>query len=81
MHIEFTSDYQDVGLHEPLWQNPFEAFKNASSAFQNEGITFISNDIPIWIFSDPLLERVFYNCIDNSLRHGEKVTTITLDGY
>ena len=28
------------------------------------------------IFADPLIEKVFYNLIENSLRHGEHVTTI-----
>ena len=28
-HLEFTSDYQDIGLHEPIWLNLFESFKEA----------------------------------------------------
>jgi hypothetical protein len=30
------------------------------------------------IYADPLLEKVFYNLIDNALRHGEHVTAITV---
>jgi signal transduction histidine kinase len=30
------------------------------------------------IYADPLLEKVFYNLIDNSVRHGERVTGITI---
>ena len=29
-------------------------------------------------FTDPLLDRAFYNLIDNSIRHGTHVTAITL---
>ena len=28
------------------------------------------------IFADPLIEKVFYNLVENSLRHGEHVTII-----
>jgi signal transduction histidine kinase len=30
------------------------------------------------VYADPMLEKVFYNLIDNSLRHGEKVTRISV---
>jgi signal transduction histidine kinase len=28
------------------------------------------------IYADPLLEKVFYNLVDNAIRYGEKITTI-----
>lgn len=34
------------------------------------------NDVEI--FADPLLSKVFYNLLDNSLRHGAGVSRITL---
>lgn len=43
-HMEFTSDYQDVGLHDPIWQNPFEKFNAAATAFANRGIQFTSGE-------------------------------------
>ena len=76
-HMEFTSDYQDVGLHDPIWQDPFEKFDAAAAAFTNRGILFTSGESMYEILADPLLERVFYNCIDNSIRHGERVTQIS----
>jgi signal transduction histidine kinase len=30
------------------------------------------------VYADPLLDRVFHNLIDNSLRHGEKVSEIRI---
>ncbi len=29
-------------------------------------------------YADPLLEKVFYNLVENSIRHGEGVTKITI---
>lgn len=78
MHTEFTSDYQDVGLHEPVWQNPSLQFGRAAGAFSDTGIEFIAGNIGFEIYTDPLLERVFYNLIDNSIRHGEHVSRVSL---
>ena len=29
------------------------------------------------VYADPLIEKVFYNIMENSIRHGEHVTTIS----
>lgn len=81
LHTEFTSDYQDVGLHEPVWQIPGDIFIQASAAFKDKGIEFKTGKMEYEIYTDPLLERVFYNLIDNSLRHGEHVSSISLTEY
>ena len=77
-HLEFTSDYQDIGLHEPIWLNLFESFKEATNSFTDKNLTFLTDGPVIEIYADPLLQRVFYNLIDNSLRHGERVSGIRI---
>lgn len=76
--LTFTSDYQDLGQSEPLWQNPAVVFNEASTSFSDSGIVFSAYVTNVEIFSDPLLDRVFYNLIDNSIRHGSHVTAISL---
>jgi len=76
--LHFTRDYQELGLHEPVWLNPFVSFENACKLFSDSGIVFSSDKTDVEIFTDPLLDRVFYNLIDNSLRHGRHVKKITL---
>jgi PAS domain S-box-containing protein len=76
--LRFTSDYQDLGQNEPVWQNPAVAFKKACASFSESGIIFSANIMDMEIYTDPLLDRVFYNLIDNSIRHGTHVTTISL---
>jgi len=74
--ITFTRDYQGVGVNAPLWQNVREV---ASAAIKNVGQPGIDIVIDIEnteIFADPLLEKVFYNLVDNAFRYGEHVTTI-----
>ena len=35
----------------------------------------------VQIFSDPMLERGFFNLLDNSIRHGERVTEIRVSSH
>lgn len=78
VQTEFTRDYQDIGLHEPLWQNPNEAFMSAAQPFQDLEIVFSCQGEEVEIYADPLLQRAFYNLIDNSIRHGGRITSISL---
>ena len=76
--IEFTKYYQDIGFNEPAWFRADDIAARASGSLDLKGIhTDISLD-NIEIYADPLIERVFYNLIENSLRHGEGVTEISI---
>jgi PAS domain S-box-containing protein len=73
--IEFTQAYQSLGLKNPQWQN-VSTLITALPA----GPVQIVNDTgdALRFFADPMLEHVFVNLLDNSVRHGEHVTTITV---
>nr|WP_280897474.1 HAMP domain-containing sensor histidine kinase [Methanolinea mesophila] len=74
--IEFTRFYQDIGVEEPLWQDAGTLVKKVESQIEIGGIV-LENDLPgLEIFADPLIEKVFYNLVENSLRHGGHVTNI-----
>jgi len=74
--IQFTRDYQDMGVKAPEWQDAASVFTKALSQI-DPGTVHIHNDLTgLFVFADPLLERVLYNLVDNALRYGEKVTTI-----
>ncbi|MDO9550655.1 MAG: PAS domain S-box protein [Methanoregula sp.] len=77
--IRFTRDYQNIGASSPQWQKIAETVKNAIS--DHDGLNRIAIDVALddlEIFADMLLEKVFYNIFDNSLRHGQHVTEIRL---
>ena len=76
--IEFTRLYQDLGIHEPTWQN-FKKIVN--ELIVPDEITLDILVPPITIFADPMLEKVFYNLLDNSIRHGAGVTHIQIFGH
>lgn len=77
-HARDSGDYQNVGIHEPVWHLPDMVFDRATASFADQGIIFSAGVFSYEILADPLIERVIYNLIDNSLRHGEYVTRIIL---
>ena len=74
--IEFTKEYQDIGVNTAIWQNVKDTFIKAFSLLDIMGISIDIKLDGLFIYADPLLEKVFYNFIDNSKRHGENVTEI-----
>ncbi len=76
--IEFTRYYQDIGVRAPEWQDIDTVFNLAISQIPLEGITVGVDGGGYQIYADPLIEKVFYNLVENSIRHGGKVTSIHL---
>jgi PAS domain S-box-containing protein len=76
--ILFTRDYQNIGVYSPHWHNVAETVSLATASMDTRGIIVRANIPPLEVYADPLLEKVFYNLIENALRHGEHVTEITI---
>jgi PAS domain S-box-containing protein len=74
--ISFTHEYQDIGVKKPTWQNIRTCILNATAYFKNRTIPLEPDAKNIEIYADPLLIEVFYQLIDNSLTHGQKITKI-----
>lgn len=71
--IEFTRLYQSLGTHEPQWI----ALDTAMPRLQAPATMTLHTDVrQIQVFADPMLEKVFTNLLDNSIRHGQRVTEI-----
>jgi len=77
-NIEFTRLYQNLGATAPSWQNVHEVFFHACTHVDIKKICVQSDTGKIEIFADPLLERAFYNLVENVLKHGNNVTTIRI---
>ena len=75
--IQFTKEYEEIGVHAPIWQD-CRLIVNKAIEESPLGTITAKNDIPsdIEIFSDPLIKKVFYNLMDNAARYGGKTTTI-----
>ena len=79
--IEFTRDYQDLGVKEPVWQYTKTIFTIATRSLKLGDILVEPSLDDLHVFADPLLERVIYNLVDNALRYGKKVTRISSYWY
>ncbi len=75
-HILFTRLYQDIGVHSPTWQQVQEIIDTAIHLISTSDIRFYGNIDDIDVYADPLLEKVFYTLIENTIRHGEHATVV-----
>lgn len=76
--IEFTRVYQDLGTHEAQWQALEEIIFQLNIP---AGVSLIADISGYHVYADPMLERVFFNLLDNSIRHGQRVTEIHVLSY
>lgn len=74
--IEFTRDYQDLGVRAPRWFPVEPLVIAAAKALRPAGIRFATGLNGISVYADPLLSSVFYNLLENAMRHGRTVTEI-----
>ena len=74
--IEFTRFYQDIGVKAPEWEDVAAVIRRASDSLKVHGITPDVMFSGLVIYADPLIEKVFYNLMENSIRHGEHITTM-----
>lgn len=74
--ILFTRDYQEIGSAAPQWQNMEQAFAKSAQSLALTGIRIENRLCDLWVYADPLIEKVFFNLLENSLRHGGKISSI-----
>ncbi len=75
--IEFTKNYEELGVNAPIWQDVAMSI-NALKSARPQGIVNVTTKLDgLEVYADPLFEKVHENLIDNSLRHGERVKNIT----
>ena len=72
--IEFARDYQTIGTQAPKWQQISDIIGSAKKQLKLSDSIFNVAVSSVEIFADPLIEKVFYTLMENSLRHGVHVT-------
>jgi signal transduction histidine kinase len=75
--IQFTREYEEIGVHAPIWQD-CRSLVDTAAKQAPLGMVMVKNDLPSGteVFADPLVVKVFYNLMDNAVRYGGKITTI-----
>ncbi len=74
LQIEFARDYQTIGTQAPRWQQTSEIIASATKQLKLSDTMINVAVSGVEIFADPLIEKVFYTVMENSLRHGVHVT-------
>ncbi|MFA4877106.1 MAG: PAS domain S-box protein [Methanoregula sp.] len=74
--IAFMSDYQDIDIHTPRWQDPAEILGRVKEAMPPASARLESELSDLEIYADPLLEKVFINLVDNAIRHGGGISRV-----
>lgn len=76
--IEFTKTYQDLGGQMPTWINLKDAFEKEIESMSDCKLSFTVDVGDVEVFADTMLGKVIHNLIDNSVRHGNRVTAIRI---
>ena len=75
--IDFTKEYQEIGIDLPEWQKVRESIPSP------DGITVrVSHEITsLEVYADPLLAKIFVYLTENVGRHGVHATEITVSSH
>lgn len=76
--IEFTRTYQDIGMKKPEWNDCADLIQKAWFDLHTKNATLSVELTGLFIYADPLIRKVFYNLMENSIRHGERVKQIRI---
>jgi signal transduction histidine kinase len=77
--FEFSRFYEKIGVEAPLEIDVVECFNQAVALLPDLSTIKIINDCQgLEVMADSLLKQLFYNFLDNSLKHGEKVNQMRL---
>ena len=77
-HLQFSREYQMIGVYQPVWQPLETMIEHAVSAIHQPGIEISARAAPVEVYADPLSPKVMYNLLENALRHGGGVTRIRI---
>ncbi len=79
--IEFTRSYQELGVENPVWHNVKDIFVKRDIASFGNQLSFHLDVGDLAIYADRMLEKVFYNLLDNTTRHGGTASCIRVHSY
>ena len=80
--IEFTGHYHDIGVNAPDWQNIELILKQPGILdLLHEDIILTSDLRDFEIYADMMFEKVIYNLIENSIRHGQNLHSIKISSH
>ena len=74
--LDFAGDYQRMGIAKPEWIDVKTAVMNGTAGFSPGKLAKSVHVDGLEVYADMMLEKVFHNLVDNSIRHGKKATEV-----
>ena len=74
--ITFTKHYQDIGIQAPQWHNVHDTIVSIEKLLDLSSVIIQIHFSNVEIYADSLLGKVFYNLIENAIRHGKNTRVI-----
>jgi PAS domain S-box-containing protein len=76
--LEFSQLYEKIGAENSTSTNVGKAFNEATKLTPNTNVKIDNKANNLEVLADSSLSQLFYNLIDNSLKHGKSVSKIQL---
>ncbi|MDD1685882.1 PAS domain S-box protein [Methanoregula sp.] len=77
--LNFARNYQDMGINPSRWQGVNQVFLYAISHLDSLKVARNIQVGGLEIYADPLLEKVFFNMVENVFLHGQHVSAIAME--
>lgn len=74
--IECMKDYQKIGSASPSWQRIDAIVEGQWAELSTQGLVLSLETDGIEVYADPLLRKIFYNLMDNTLKHSRNATSV-----
>ncbi|MCE5337521.1 MAG: hypothetical protein LLF90_02395 [Methanomicrobiaceae archaeon] len=75
--VEFTRFYQDIGVKEAEWHDAGALIRQVAGELPLSGVRVDVGVTGLQVYADPLIGKVFYNLMENSIRHGGSISRIS----
>lgn len=77
--LRFTREYEEIGAEAPQWQVISDVIENAKGQLELGAVDLEIHTEGLIVYADVMLVKVFYNLMENSLRHGGALTQVSID--
>ena len=77
--LSFAKEYQELGTVAPTWQSIHAILQDPTGHEDLERLEVSDRARHLGVYTDPMLDKVFYNLMENSVRYGGKVVSVKID--
>lgn len=76
--LQFSQTYHEIGMQKPEWISLTRLISGTLADFSPDNVMIKSSVCNAEVYADPLIRKVIYNLLENSIRHGEDLSCISI---